>query len=63
MGSSVIGSVIVLITDGVIALMGRVCVTRDSMEGSAIYVSAVLWHYNFAVIYGALKQGPFAMVH
>lgn len=39
MGSSVIRSVTVLIMDGVIALMERVCVTRDCTEGSAIYVS------------------------
>lgn len=39
MGSSVIRSVTVLIMDGVIELMGRVCVTRDCMEGSATCVS------------------------
>lgn len=39
MGSSVIRSVTVLIMDGVIVLMGRVCVTRDCTEGSATYVS------------------------
>lgn len=39
MGSSVIRSVTVLIMDGVIARMERVCVTRDCTEGSAIFVS------------------------
>lgn len=41
MGSSVIRSVIVLITDAVIAHTERVCVTRACTDASAICVSTV----------------------